>query len=104
MENPGDRRRSNFLIDKDPHMVFEDIISLQARLSERDPWAFPAVFTNARRPRSGRLSDKRASHSAEDADLLVLLAEQEIAAGRKEQAGCLIDAASVAFDRRILGR
>ena len=36
MENPGDRRRSNFLIDKDPHMVFEDIISLQARLSERD--------------------------------------------------------------------
>jgi hypothetical protein len=45
----------------------------------------------------------RTSHPDSDPYLLVLLADQELTAGRDEQACCLLDAAYAAFDRQTDG-
>jgi hypothetical protein len=82
-------------------MLLEAIIPLQARLARRNSSALPAVSTCPRRPRFARNGAKPARHTSEDAHLLLLLAEQEIKAGRVEQAESLIDAAYAAFDQRF---
>lgn len=47
--------------------------------------------------------DKAPSKSDRDAYLLVLLADQELAAGREAEARSLLDAAYDAFDQRCAG-
>jgi hypothetical protein len=85
---------------KDWHMVLESVIPLRARAAKHNPWSLPMVLKRLGRTRFGRSGAKAAAHVVEDAYMLVLVAEQEIVAGRKEQARSLLDAADAAFDRK----
>jgi hypothetical protein len=67
-------------------------------------WATPAVIK-----RSGllRIAVRAAQADAQiglDAHLLMLLADQELVAGRDQQAEALLDAAFAAYDRKTHGR
>jgi hypothetical protein len=63
-------------------------------------WKFPVVFKRFGLARFMRGTAKPGADADPDAYLLVLLADQELTAGRDEQAEILIDAAFAAFDRQ----
>jgi hypothetical protein len=67
-------------------------------------WTMPAVM---RRASLLRIAVRAAQGDAQvglDAHLLVLLADQELTAGRDQQAETLLDAAYAAYDRQGLAR
>jgi hypothetical protein len=68
------------------------------RAQEFSAWALPSVFRRLRLIRTAREQKKPVFHASKDAYLLVLLADQELKAGRSDQAGCLVEAAYAAFD------
>jgi hypothetical protein len=61
-------------------------------------WTFPVVFRHL--ARFARGAARTARHADPDAYTLVLLADQELTAGRDDQAETLLDAAYAAFDRQ----
>ena len=75
--------------------------SWAVRTGELRPWSPANILKRFGRSRLARTTAEGNVGSAEDAYLLVLLAEQELAAGREDQACSLIEAAYNAFDRRI---
>jgi hypothetical protein len=68
------------------------------RAQEMNPWALPNVFKRLGLIRTVREQEKPASRASKDAYLLVLLADQELQAGRGDQARHLVEAAYAAFD------
>jgi hypothetical protein len=84
---------------KDWHMTSQPIVPLRARAAEHDPSAFPLVLKRPGRTWFARFGAEPARQA--DPYLLVLVAEQEIRAGREQDARTLVDAAYAAFDRRI---
>jgi hypothetical protein len=68
--------------------------------SERSPFPFNS-FAATRFARGLAKTSQKPDH---DAYLLVLLADQEMIAGRDAEARCLLDAAYAVFDRNINGQ
>lgn len=63
-------------------------------------WGLPDVFRRFGLARFARAVVNASPASHPDAYLLVLLADQELTAGRDQQAQVLVDAAYAAFDQR----
>jgi hypothetical protein len=77
----------------------EPLSSRQTAQPKPAPWTFPVVFRHlARFARGGTAS---VPHVHPDAYTLVLLADQELTAGRDNQAETLLNAAYSAFDRQV---
>jgi hypothetical protein len=79
-------------------MIFQSVAASRRRAAKHSPWAFPAVLKRLGRLRFGPTGSNPGGD--EDGYLLVLAAEQEIVAGRDEQAQSLVNAAYAVFDRR----
>jgi hypothetical protein len=82
-------------------MIPEVVIPSRARVAEQNPPAFPVVVQYLRWTWFSPGGFRPARRVVEDAHLFVLLAQQEIGAGRENQARSLIEAAYAAFDRRF---
>jgi hypothetical protein len=78
--------------------------SQSARSRKPAAWAIPDIFKRYRLTRFSRDAANTGTHPDPDAYLLVLLADQELTAGRDEQAQSLLDAAYAAYDRDALGQ
>jgi hypothetical protein len=72
---------------------------MAANTQESKPWGLPSVFKRFGFMRSTQKASTTAAQPNSDGYLLVLLADQELAAGRQEQARSLLDAAYDAFDQ-----
>jgi hypothetical protein len=68
---------------------------------ESSPSGFSNVFKRLGLARPAREGDRTGEPVKRDGYLLVLLADQEIAAGREDQARSLLDAAYSAFDEDV---
>jgi hypothetical protein len=79
-------------------MLRQAVISSNVHTPEPTSWGLPIMLKRFGLGRFAGVVPKAIKHSDEDAYLLVLLADQELAAGREEQAACLLDAAYAAFD------
>jgi hypothetical protein len=97
LEPPGNNWSSS-------HVGNDRTNPLQASLSRNTwgkkaaSWTFPVVFRHLARLARGVTRSPR--HVDPDAYTLVLLADQELIAGRDDQAETLLNAAYAAFDRQ----
>jgi hypothetical protein len=71
---------------------------VDARDKKSASWTFPVVFRHL--TRFARGAGRTCPHVDPDAYTLVLLADQELTAGRDGEAETLLDAAYAAFDRQ----
>jgi hypothetical protein len=67
-------------------------------LNQPSPWALPRVFKRLGFSRSAHTPVRAVRQPRYDGYLLVLLADQELEAGRGDQARSLLDAAYAGFD------
>jgi hypothetical protein len=82
--------------DRSMTLIAADPSGIHAQ--ESNTWGLPKVFRRFGLLRPVREQEKLSVHAPKDGYLLVLLADQELEAGRGEQARCLLEAAYAAFD------
>ncbi len=74
------------------------VLMSDSPLNQPGPWGLPRVFKRLGFSRFARAPAGEAREPLSDGYLLVLLADQELEAGRVEQARSLLDAAYAGFD------
>jgi hypothetical protein len=103
LDNAGDHYSATAASKELPETVAADC-PLDVRGKNSASWTLPVAFRRFGLTRFARGTVPTGANADPDGYLLVLLADQELTAGRDTQALTLLDAAYAAFDRQRHGQ